>query len=149
MTYCSGGHSKGLNIEFNAILFDENKEYHFNCVIGSNYLLPNPHSSRIFQFKNRCGHPLIGPKRVIVHFNIDWTPEGDLGEKEDEIQRQRILDTQNDLLNKVPVYKIIAKYKFTPSIAISVDSIFLPYIASFSYVDSIRQDRPISLMSSG
>jgi len=86
-----------------------------------------------------------GKVRVIVELAIDFQPEGKFSALKDKMnQREKILDIQERLLEKMQKYKpeLLHKFKFIPFLALNVDRNSLEQLESSSLVTSIQEDIP-------
>ncbi len=86
-----------------------------------------------------------GSIRVIVRLNMPFVPEGSLSEQEAVDQRARISRMQDQLCAALSQYnaKNFKRFKYTPSMAMEVDSTALRVLISSPLVMSLKEDVPI------
>ena len=86
-----------------------------------------------------------GSVRVIVRLNMPFVPDGQLSAQEATDQQARISQMQDQLCEALSAYPIkgIKRFKYTPYIAMEVDSTALRALIDNSLVLSLEEDTPV------
>jgi hypothetical protein len=86
-----------------------------------------------------------GIVRIIVKLNMHFVPDGQLSSQEAVEQQARIAKMQDRLCAELSKYNVkgIKKFKYTPYIAMEVDSTALAALISNSLVVSVEEDSPV------
>lgn len=81
--------------------------------------------------------------RIIVNFDIPFTPEGNLSSREVSEQRRSITKAQSDLLGKLDGYnyRVTAQFQFIPAIGLEVENTAMEYLQSLPGISAIEEDR--------
>jgi len=86
-----------------------------------------------------------GHLRIIVQLNMPFVPDGQLSAQAAMDQQMRISRMQDQLCAALAQYKVksIKRFKYTPYIAMEVDSAALKALISDSLVLSLEEDAPV------
>lgn len=87
-----------------------------------------------------------GIVRIIVGLNIPFQPEGELPDSQSvQMQRQRITEAQDSLLDNLMIYNVtlVKKFEYIPYMTIVVDVAALEYVISSPEVFSVEEDVPV------
>ena len=86
-----------------------------------------------------------GSIRIIVRLNMPFVADGLLSQQEAAEQQERISRLQDQLCTELTEYKVtgVKRSKYTPFLAMEVDSAALRALISNPLVSSIEEDAPV------